>query len=160
MTERRTEAGKEERTPFQVAENCLYNYKLNLSRIHTLRDQLNLLEAAPALKAQTYEPCYGGGEVSDPVARRAEKIDRLERQIVELESKTAPVTQMVQDLSEGCALKGSQNENMLQLLEARYFFKGTWPQVAEKLHTSVANLTKWRYRLVTSAVDYLCLGEE
>ena len=68
------------KSPFQIAENCLYNYKLNLFRL---------------------------------VAQRTERIDRLERQIAGLEVKTAPLTQK-----------------------------------------------KWRYRLVASVIDYLCLRGE
>ncbi len=151
------EAGKEDRTPFQIAEKCLYDYKLNLSKIDTLRKKLSLLGPGSTLKAQSYEQRYGGGDPPDPVAQRTERIDSMERQIIELEIKTAPLTQMIKDLDEGCVLEGSQNKSMLQLLEARYFFKGKWPQVSEKLHTSVANLKKWRSRLVTLAIDYLCL---
>ena len=152
-----TEAGRDEKTPFQIAENCLYNYKLNLSKINTLRQKLSLLGPMSTLKAQSYEQRYSGGDPSNPVAQRTETIDSLERRITELEIKTVPISQMIQDLSEGGVLKGSQNENMLQLLKLRYFAKGTWPQLSEQLHTSVANLKKWRNRLVVSAIDYLCL---
>ena len=68
------------KSPIQIAEGCLYDYKLNLFRL---------------------------------VAQRTERIDRLERQIAGLEVKTAPLTQK-----------------------------------------------KWRYRLVASAIDYLCLRGE
>ena len=151
------ETRRDDKTPFQIAENCLYNYKLNLSKINTLRKKLSLLGPGSTLKAQSYEQRYSGGEPPDPVAQRTEKIDSLERRITELEIKTVPLSQMIQDLTAGCALKGSQNENMLQLLKLRYFAKGTWPQLSEQLHTSIANLKKWRNRLVASAIDYLCL---
>ena len=74
------EADGRGKSPIQIAEGCLYDYKLNLFRL---------------------------------VAQRTERIDRLERQIAGLEVKTAPLTQK-----------------------------------------------KWRYRLVASAIDYLCLRGE
>ena len=151
------EAGKGDQLSFKAAEKCLYDYKLNLSRIDTLNRKLNLLETGPALKAQSFEQGYSGGEHSDPVAQRAEKIDSLERRIVELESQTAPITQMVHDLSEEYGLKSSQYKDMLQLLELRYFAGGTWPQVADKLRVSMTSLKDWRHRLVNRAMEYLCL---
>lgn len=151
------EAGNGDKLPFKAAEKCLYDYKLNLSRINTLNRKLNLLEMGPALKAQSLEQRYCSGGHSDPVAQRTEKIDNLERRIVELESKTAPITQMVHDLSEEYGLQNSQYKDMLQLLELRYFGGGTWPQVADKLRVSMTSLKDWRQRLVNRAMEYLCL---
>ena len=151
------EARRDDKTPFQIAENCLYNYKLNLSKINTLRQKLSLLGPGSTLKAQSYEQRYSGGDPPDPVAQRTEKIDTLERQIIELETRTAPVTQMIRDWSEEYGLENSQNKDMLQLLELRYFAGGTWPQVAEKLRISATSLKEWRQRLVNRAIEYLCL---
>ncbi|MCR4818524.1 MAG: hypothetical protein K5841_06165 [Fretibacterium sp.] len=155
--ERKAETENEDRALLQFAEKCLYEYKLNLSRIDTLREKLSLLATGSTVKAQTYEPIYSGGGHSDPVAWRMERIDSLERRIAELENRTAPITRMVRDWSEAYGLENSQNRDMLQLLELRYFAGGTWPQAAEKLGISMTSIKEWRQKLVRAAREYLCL---
>ncbi len=148
---------QKEQSPFRIAERCLYNYQPNLARIETLRQRLTLLEDTSSVKVQNYKMRFSGGEPSCPVAERTEKIDSLERQIANLEALTAPITRMMQDWNMEYGLDSSQNRDLLQLLRLRYLAGGTWPEIAEKLNTSVTALKRWRQTLVNRAIDYLCL---
>ncbi|MCR5347155.1 MAG: hypothetical protein K6E38_05195 [Fretibacterium sp.] len=154
--ERSVESGVDDREASRRAEECLYGYRLNLSRLRTLRGRLGLLEASPSNRGVSYER-YGGGVPGDPVAKRMERIDRLERQIAELESRTEPITRMLEDLREDYGLESSRSRELFQLLELRYFAGGTWPEIAVKLGVSETALKRRRRHLLRLAMDYFCL---
>lgn len=153
MTEDRTK----NKSKFRFAEHCLYNYQLNLAKIEVLEQKLELLKISSSAKAQSYDAMPCGGAVSRPVEQRAANICALEEQILYCKNCTIPITRMIEDLKKDYSMDESQNNNMLRLLELRYFAGGTWQQAAKKLNTSERTLMYWRQRLVKKTIEYLCL---
>ena len=147
---------KEYKSKFRYAESCLYNYQLNLSKIKTLSEKLESLEQSSSVKAQSYEAMSFGGEVSRPVEQRAMSIINLQDQLKKLECCTHPIARMVEDLGKDYGLGDTPDKNFL-LLELRYFAKGTWTQIAQKMQVSEETLKYWRQRLIRQAIEYLCI---
>lgn len=148
---------KEYKSKFRYAESCLYNYQLNLSKIKTLSEKLESLEQGSSVKAQSYEAMSFGGEVSRPVEQRAMSIINLQDQLKKLECCTRPIARMVEDLGKDYGLGDTPDKIYLLLLELRYFAKGTWTQIAQKMQISEETLKYWRQRLVRQAIEYLCI---
>lgn len=146
----------EQKSPFCFAERCLYNYHQNLSKIETLRERLDALRGS-AVKAQSYEPIFQGGDVSRPVEDRAVKICDLEGQIAYCERCTSPITRLIADLEKEYGFDSASPKDLLRLLRLRYFAQGTWPQIAKKFKVGERTLRDWRQELVKKAIEYLCL---
>ncbi|MBQ6909589.1 MAG: hypothetical protein IJQ29_05685, partial [Synergistaceae bacterium] len=109
------------------------------------------------VKAQSYEAMPLGGEVSSPVEQRAMSIINLQDQLKKLKQRTRPIARMVEDLGKDYGLGDTPDKIYLLLLELRYFAKGTWTQIAQKMQVSEETLKYWRQRLVRQAIEYLCI---
>lgn len=159
MTKRSRKAQNEqkEQSPFRAAEGCLYNYRRNLSQIETLRQKLKLVESTSAVKIQNYQMRFSGGDLSCPVEERVEKIDDIEGRIALLERWTLPITRLITDLGSAYVLQGSENAEMLKLLQIRYLGDNSWQKTAEELDIPETTIRRRRHLLVKKAMEYLCL---
>ena len=159
MTRRsyKTQKQQKEQSPFRTAEGCLYNYRRNLSQIETLRQELKLLESSSAVKIQNYQMRFSGGDPSCPVEVRVEKIDDMEGHIAFLERWTLPITRLIADLGSAYVLQGSENAEMLKLLQVRYLGGNSWPKTVEELDIPETTVRRRRHLLVKKAMEYLCL---
>ena len=148
---------KEHRSKFRFAEGCLYNYQLNLSKIVTLREKLELLKQSSSVKAQSYEAMPHGGDISRPVEQRTMQIADIEARLANLKSVTQPIARMMESLKREYGIDESLNKKILELVELRYFARGSWPQIADKLQVSIDTLKYWRQQVVELTIEHLCL---
>ena len=139
---------------FKFTEKCLYNYKANLSRIGVLEEDLRVLRAGSDVHAQSYQLTFGFcGDNSDPVSRYVEKIESLENQIKRLRRNTAPITELINDMS--TAKEGTKNYDYKMLIELFYFGGLLLSEIADELHKSRRTLSQRRQSLVLKAAGYL-----
>lgn len=148
---------KEHKSKFRFAESCLYNYQLNLSKLATLSDKLEMLERGLSVKAQSYEAMPCGGDISRPVEQRALQIADIESQIANLKYCTQPIARMMNSLKREYGIDDALNKKILELVELRYFARGSWPQIADKLQVSIDTLKYWRQQVVELTIEHLCL---
>ena len=147
-----------DKTSFRYAEKCLYEYKRNIAGLKVLRDDLRVLEAGTDVHAQNYQYSFGfTGDPSNPVEARQMKIDKLHERIQRLERYTAPITELIKDLSSPDALNGSNNTALLEVLRLVYFGGNTFDAVSSELKITRRTLFRIRRQLVCVVIGYLAL---
>ena len=148
----------QDKNKFRYAEKCLYEYKRNMAGLKVLRDDLRVLEAGTDVHAQNYQYSLGfTGEPSNPVEARQMKIDKLHERIQRLERYTAPITELIEDLSSEDALNGSNNIALMEVLRLVYFGGNTLDAVSEKMKVTRRTLTRIRHQLICVVIGYLAL---
>lgn len=147
-----------DKTSFRYAEKCLYEYKRNMAGLKVLRDDLRVLEASTDVHAQNYQYSPGfTGEPSNPVEARQMKIDKLHERIQRLERYTAPITELIKDLSSPDALNGSNNTALLEVLRLLYFGGNTLDAIAGEMKITRRTLSRIRHELICVVIGYLAL---
>ena len=86
-----------------------------------------------------------GNVIVDPVSRRMDDVERMERELEELRDKVRPVTQLIRDLP----------DDLLYLLEGHYFRKRGWGELWRRKGWS--RWTGWRRKkeLLRIAEEYV-----
>ena len=82
-----------------------------------------------------------------------EKIESLENQIKRLRRNTAPITELINDMS--TAKEGTKNYDYKMLIELFYFGGLLLSEIADELHKSRRTLSQRRQSLVLKAAGYL-----
>lgn len=142
---------------FRYAEKCLYEYKRNLACLNVLYDDLKVEKAGMDVKAQNYNNLPSGGEVSDPVSSRVQRIEQLEERIRYLERLTKPITTLIADLNSPDVLNGSYKANLMEVLRLFYFGQNIIDVILEKLNLTKRTFFRLRRELIYVTICYLAL---
>ena len=93
-------------------EKVLYSYFADLAKIERLKRDIARLISVHGAQMELNV----GNVIVDPVARRMDDVERMEKELGELKERVRPVTQLVRDLP----------DELLYLLDGHYFRKKGW----------------------------------
>ncbi|MBQ3395023.1 MAG: hypothetical protein IJG55_01675 [Synergistaceae bacterium] len=119
---------------YRFVEGCMYNYPANMTQMSELKERLKTLMSVRGHNYEAHIP----NVTSDPVSNIAGNKIETERKIRELENYTRPVSKLHHALK----YEYRTANQMLKLLELKYFRQEKPREVQEKMHISQA--TYWR----------------
>lgn len=134
----------------------MYEYKDNLARLDSLTSDLEMLKASMSVHAQNYDTVGGfSGDISDPVGKRIEQIERLESEVNSLERMTRPITTLIKDLETPEIMENSSKAGLAVILKQFYINGNIWQDVADRLRVGRTVFFEKRRDLVRRAMWYL-----
>ena len=149
---------KERINPFRFAERCMFDFKDNQARLSALKDNYKLLQDSSSVSAQQYEPLGSyGGDVTDKVSARLERIEKIKEDIDCLECKVKPIQRLIDDLKAPYILSNSPKAALLRILELYYFGNNLPMAVAFEMDITRRTFFRRRGELVKQAIYYLGL---
>lgn len=142
----------------ELINEYLQDYPSNLTRVKVLQRDLDVLRAQTDVKAQNYVKVYQGDKdrtPGDPVSEYVQKIEKLEKEIGQLERITEPITKMIQDLKSPYALEASLNSDFIKILGLHYFGRNPLPTILNATGWSRASFFRKKKMLIKLAKSYL-----
>ena len=129
-----------------------------MAGLKVLREDLRVAHASIDVQAQNYQYTISfGGEISNPVQKRLERIELIESKIGFLERYTKPITQLIEDITAPEVLEYSDNKGLMEILRLMYFGKNPPEAIIEELKIARRTFYRQRRELVNMAISYLAL---
>lgn len=149
-----------EKEIIKYIDECLEYYPANLTRLETMKKDLQILRMRGDVKAQNYVRIYNNDTrttYSDPVPSFVERIQYIEEEITRLMQITEPITKMIEELRSPYALDGSLNSDLLKVMGLSYFGRNRVDNILELTGWSRAGYFRKKKKLVELARSYLGL---
>lgn len=139
---------------YQRAEQLLYSYTLNRSRLDELITEWNILQQKGDVKIQRYNYyATPRKKTSDPIAEYVSRLMVVERQIERLKAEVYVVQKVERDLTWRKEHGDKRAEDILNVMHYKYFARMTNTALAGYLHKARRTIYQRRVELVKLMMD-------